>query len=53
VYISNFLDFSTGILILLKEKGRAVFLSKVGEELNMTNASIAHRKAWASLLKTI
>lgn len=52
IYISNFLDFSTGILILLAEKGRVLFLSKVGEELEITNSAIVNRKAWANLLKS-
>lgn len=53
VYISNFLDFSTGILILLKERGRVVFLNKIGEELDITNSAITHKKAWAGLLKSV
>lgn len=53
IYVSNFLDFSAGILILLGEKGRVLFLSFVGEELDKANSSIVHRKAWANLLKSI
>lgn len=53
VYISNFLDFSTGIFILLKEKGRVLFLSKIGKELDITNSAIVHRKAWSGLLKAV
>lgn len=52
VYVSNFIDFSTGILILFGEKGRAYFLSKIGEELDRTNSAIIHRRTWANLLKT-
>lgn len=51
IYIANFGDFSLGILILLGEKGRRNFVSKVGQELDRVNARIAHRKAWAQLLK--
>jgi hypothetical protein len=53
IYIANFGDFSLGILILLGEKGRRNFLSKVGQELDRVNAKIAHRKAWAQLLKEV
>ena len=53
VYVSNFLEFSSGILILLGEKGRVLFLSFIGEELDRATSSIVHRKAWANLLKTI
>ena len=53
IYVSNFLDFSAGILILLGEKGRVLFLSFVGEKLDKANSSIIHRKAWANLLKSI
>lgn len=53
IYISNLLDFCKGILMLLGEKGRVEFLSKIGPELDRVNASIKHRKAWAKLLKEI
>lgn len=53
VYVSNFLSFSTGILILLGEKGRVAFLSFVGPELDKANSSIIHRRTWAQLLKTV
>lgn len=53
VYVSNFADFSAGILILLGEKGRVHFLSLVGEELEEAGSSIAHRRAWAQLLKSL
>ncbi len=53
IYISNFLDFSTGLLILLGEKGRVVFLGLVGQELDKANSSIVHRRAWSQLLKSI
>ncbi len=53
VYVSNFLDFSTGILILFGEKGRVQFLSRVGEELDLANSAITHRQAWAQLLKLL
>ncbi len=53
IYITNFDDFSLGILILLGEKGRRNFLDKVGQELDRVNARIAHRKAWAQLLKEV
>lgn len=52
IYVSNFIDFSTGILILLGEKGRVQFLSQIGEEMDRTNSAIVHRRAWANLLKT-
>lgn len=53
IYVSNFIDFSAGILILLGEKGRVLFLSLIGEELDKANSSIVHRKAWANLLKSV
>lgn len=53
IYISNFGDFSLGILILLGEKGRRNFVNKVGQELDRVNAGIAHRKAWVQLLKEV
>lgn len=53
IYISDFLSFSLGILILLGEKGRVLFLSFIGEELDETSSAIVHRKAWASLLKSV
>lgn len=53
IYVSNFIDFSTGILILLGEKGRVQFLSQIGEEMDRTNSAIVHRRAWANLLKTV
>lgn len=53
VYVSNFLDFSTGILILLGEKGRVGFLRNVGEELDKANSAILHRRTWSELLKLV
>jgi len=53
IYVSNFLDFATGILILLGERGRVVFLGHVGRELDSANSSIVHRQAWALLLKSV
>ncbi len=53
IYVSNFVDFSAGILILLGEKGRVRFLSLVGEELDTTGSAIAHRRAWAEVLRSI
>lgn len=53
IYVSNFVDFSAGILILLGEKGRAEFLRAVGDELDRTGLPIAHRQAWVQLLKSL
>jgi len=53
IYITNFIDFAYGIFILLGEKGRALFLGKVGSELDRVNAALSHRKKWAELLKSI
>jgi hypothetical protein len=53
IYVSNLLDFSRGILVLLGEKGRALFLGYVGEELEKAASSIVHRRAWAELLKSV
>jgi len=53
VYVANLLEFSKGILILLGEKGRIDFLSKIGVELDNTKSPIKDRKAWANLLREI
>lgn len=53
IYVSNFMDFSAGILILLGEKGRVHFLSEIGEELDRTNSSIIHRRTWGDLLRSV
>lgn len=53
VYVSNFLDFSYGLLILFGETGRVNFLENVGKELDRVNAEISHRRAWSELLKKI
>jgi len=53
VYITNLPDFSSGILMLLGEKGRVDFISKVGPELDTSKSSIINRKAWASLLREV
>jgi hypothetical protein len=41
IYVSNFIDFSTGILILLGEKGRVQFLTEIGGELDRVNPNVA------------
>lgn len=51
VYVVTFVEFSRGVLILLGEKGRADFLARIGLELDDANASIAHRRTWADLLR--
>lgn len=53
VYVSNFMDFATGLMVLLGEKGRVLFLRFVGEELEKANSAIKHRRAWAQFLKSI
>jgi hypothetical protein len=53
IYVTNFNDFTLGILILLGEKGRADFLSAVGIELDRVGANIVHRRAWAEILRSI
>jgi len=53
IYISSFFEFSLGILILLGERGRVDFLANVGEELDRTSSPIAHRRAWAELLRRV
>ncbi|OHB80154.1 MAG: hypothetical protein A2Z25_07140 [Planctomycetes bacterium RBG_16_55_9] len=53
IYVSNFADFSSGILILLGEKGRVQLLSLVGEELDKAGSNITHRRAWAQVLRYI
>lgn len=53
IYVSPFPEFSLGILILLGEEGRVEFLANVGKELDRANAPIAHRRAWAELLRRV
>ncbi len=53
VYVSNFVDFSSGILVLLGEKGRVQLLALVGEELDRGGSDIVHRRAWAQLMRSI
>jgi hypothetical protein len=53
IYVTNFADFSLGILILFGEAGRVDFLRAVGRELDHSGSRIEHRKAWAELLKQI
>ena len=53
IYVSNFTNFASGILILFGEKGRVQFLSLVGEELDRADSNITHRRAWAQLLRSI
>ena len=51
VYVTTFEAFAIPILIILGEQGRGEFIRKVGNELARVASPIAHRKAWASLLK--
>lgn len=53
IYVTNFADFSLGILILFGEVGRVAFLRAVGNELDRVGSRIEHRRAWAELLKQI
>ncbi len=53
IYVENFFSFAHGILILFGEEGRADFISRVGPELDRTNAPIQHREVWARLLKQL
>jgi len=53
IYVSNFSDFSLGLLILLGEGGRVDFLDRVGKELDRVNSPITHRRDWADLLKRV
>lgn len=53
IYVSNFSDFSLGLLILLGEEGRVDFLDWVGKELDRVNSPITHRRNWADLLKRV
>lgn len=53
IYISSIVDFAKGVLILLGEKGRVDFISKIGPELDNAKSSIKHRKDWAAILKEI
>lgn len=51
IYVSDFGDFSLGILILFGEKGRVEFLTEIGNELDRSGSAILHRKTWAQLLR--
>lgn len=53
IYVTNFTDFSLGILILFGEDGRVDFMRAVGRELDRSGSRIEHRKAWAETLKQI
>lgn len=53
IYVSNFFDFSLGILILFGEQGRVEFLDRIGQELDRVNSAIIHRRAWANMLKQV
>lgn len=53
IYVSRLGDFARGVLILLGEKGRVDFISKIGPELDQAKSSIKHRKDWAALLKEL
>jgi len=53
IYITDLLEFAEGILIILGEKGRIDFLSKIGFELDNSKSPIKDRKAWANLLRKI
>jgi len=53
IYVSNFFDFALGIMILLGEAGRVDFIDRMGKELDRVHSNIAHRKAWAELLKQV
>jgi hypothetical protein len=52
IYVSNFVDFSLGVLILFREDGRVQFLREIGMELDRAGSRIEHRRAWATLLRT-
>lgn len=53
IYVQNFIIFSEGILVLLGESGRSLFLENIGCELDRVNSNINNKKAWANILKTI
>ena len=53
IYVVELLDFAKGILILLGEKGRVNFISRIGPELDRANFTIFHRRAWANLLREV
>ena len=53
IYVSNFVDFSLGILILFGEDGRVQFLREIGMELDRAGSRIEHRRAWAQLLRAV
>ena len=53
IYVTDLLEFSRGILILLGEKGRIDFLSKIGAELDNSKSPLKNRKAWANFLREI
>lgn len=53
VYVAAFRPFAFGVLILLGERGRVKFLDEIGKELDRGGSGIAHRRAWADLLRTV
>ena len=53
LYVEQFGDFSRICLTLIGEAGRRVFLEEVGLSLSTQGADIAHKWAWASIVKAM
>lgn len=53
IYTPKFVDFATGILILLGESGRIDFIRRIGPELDRVFSHINNRRRWSELLKSI
>ncbi len=53
IYITNLLEFTSNLSILLGEKGRVSFIRRIGPELDMGNSAIVHKKTWANLLREV
>lgn len=53
IYVEDFVEFSRVCLTLIGEQGRRTFLEAVGRSLSVQAADIAHKWAWADIVKAI
>lgn len=53
VYITDLLKLADVCLSLLGERGRREFLCEVGAQLDRYRSEIAHRRAWADLVRSL
>jgi len=53
VYVTDLVKFSTTVLSIVGEGGRADFLKETGIQLETYKSEITHRRAWASILAAL